>query len=217
MTGTTVSAADNAIFSIDAQGLRIAGNTVRSAGNAASWSGARRPATTARWWSITASRTSPTNPAAPGSTATPSMCFALITSWCAATAFKTRRSQRCAAMLRPTCKSSVTPATRSARSRSMPNSASKARDRQQHRGRRRGRRFGDQFQRRRPARRGAGQPDPQSRTHRPAGTDPNDGAGIGIGVEADTAVSGNSSRMRRTSASPPAGANICATSQLTPM
>jgi uncharacterized secreted repeat protein (TIGR03808 family) len=27
--------------------------------------------------------------------------------------------------------------------------------------------------------------------HRPAGTDPNDGAGIGIGVEADTAVSGN--------------------------
>jgi uncharacterized secreted repeat protein (TIGR03808 family) len=28
-------------------------------------------------------------------------------------------------------------------------------------------------------------------TRRPAGTDPNDGAGIGIGVEADTAVSGN--------------------------
>jgi uncharacterized secreted repeat protein (TIGR03808 family) len=27
--------------------------------------------------------------------------------------------------------------------------------------------------------------------HRPAGTDPNDGAGIGIGIEADTAVSGN--------------------------
>jgi uncharacterized secreted repeat protein (TIGR03808 family) len=29
------------------------------------------------------------------------------------------------------------------------------------------------------------------KTRRPAGTDPNDGAGIGIGVEADTAVSGN--------------------------
>jgi uncharacterized secreted repeat protein (TIGR03808 family) len=27
--------------------------------------------------------------------------------------------------------------------------------------------------------------------HRPAGTDPNDSAGIGIGIEADTAVSGN--------------------------
>src|SRR5580704_6424636 len=33
VTGTTISAADNAIFSIDAQGLRIAGNTVRNAGN----------------------------------------------------------------------------------------------------------------------------------------------------------------------------------------
>jgi uncharacterized secreted repeat protein (TIGR03808 family) len=33
VTGTTISAADIAIFSIDAQGLRIAGNTVRSAGN----------------------------------------------------------------------------------------------------------------------------------------------------------------------------------------
>src|SRR5580692_378777 len=33
VTGTTVSAADNAIFSIDARGLRIAGNTVRGAGN----------------------------------------------------------------------------------------------------------------------------------------------------------------------------------------
>ena len=33
VTGTTISAADNAIFSIDARGLRIAGNTVRSAGN----------------------------------------------------------------------------------------------------------------------------------------------------------------------------------------
>jgi len=29
------------------------------------------------------------------------------------------------------------------------------------------------------------------KTRRPAGTDPNDGAGIGIGVEADTAVTGN--------------------------
>src|SRR6202451_3624288 len=33
VTGTAISAADNAIFSIDARGLRIAGNTVRSAGN----------------------------------------------------------------------------------------------------------------------------------------------------------------------------------------
>jgi uncharacterized secreted repeat protein (TIGR03808 family) len=33
VTGNTVSAADIAIFSIDARGLRIAGNTVRSAGN----------------------------------------------------------------------------------------------------------------------------------------------------------------------------------------
>ncbi len=33
VTGTTISAADNAIFSLDARGLRIAGNTVRSAGN----------------------------------------------------------------------------------------------------------------------------------------------------------------------------------------
>ena len=31
---------------------------------------------------------------------------------------------------------------------------------------------------------------------RPAGTDPNDGAGIGIGVEADTAVTGNVDRER---------------------
>src|ERR1700719_3315629 len=33
VTGTTIIAADNAIFSIDARGLRIAGNTVRGAGN----------------------------------------------------------------------------------------------------------------------------------------------------------------------------------------
>src|SRR6202451_161894 len=33
VTGTTISAADIAIFSIDARGLRIAGNTVRGAGN----------------------------------------------------------------------------------------------------------------------------------------------------------------------------------------
>jgi uncharacterized secreted repeat protein (TIGR03808 family) len=33
VTGNTVGAADNAIFSIDARGLRIAGNTVRGAGN----------------------------------------------------------------------------------------------------------------------------------------------------------------------------------------
>ena len=33
VTGNTVSAADTAIFSIDARGLRIAGNTVRGAGN----------------------------------------------------------------------------------------------------------------------------------------------------------------------------------------
>ena len=33
VTGTTISAADNAIFSIDARGLRIAANTVRGAGN----------------------------------------------------------------------------------------------------------------------------------------------------------------------------------------
>jgi uncharacterized secreted repeat protein (TIGR03808 family) len=33
VTGNTVSAADNAIFSVDARGLRIAGNTVRGAGN----------------------------------------------------------------------------------------------------------------------------------------------------------------------------------------
>jgi uncharacterized secreted repeat protein (TIGR03808 family) len=33
VTGNTVAAADNAIFSIDARGLRIAGNTVRGAGN----------------------------------------------------------------------------------------------------------------------------------------------------------------------------------------
>src|ERR1700675_4082678 len=33
VTGTTISAADAAIISIDARGLRIAGNTVRGAGN----------------------------------------------------------------------------------------------------------------------------------------------------------------------------------------
>jgi len=33
LTGNTISAADAAIFSLDARGLRIAGNTVRSAGN----------------------------------------------------------------------------------------------------------------------------------------------------------------------------------------
>ncbi len=33
VTGNTISAADNAIFSTDARGLRIAGNTVRGAGN----------------------------------------------------------------------------------------------------------------------------------------------------------------------------------------
>ena len=33
VTGSTISSADNAIFSLDARGLRIAGNTVRSAGN----------------------------------------------------------------------------------------------------------------------------------------------------------------------------------------
>ena len=33
VTGNTVSAADNAIFSLDARGLRISGNTVRGAGN----------------------------------------------------------------------------------------------------------------------------------------------------------------------------------------
>ncbi len=33
VTGTTISAADIAIFSLDARGLRIAGNTVRGAGN----------------------------------------------------------------------------------------------------------------------------------------------------------------------------------------
>jgi uncharacterized secreted repeat protein (TIGR03808 family) len=33
VTATTIAAADNAIFSVDARGLRIAGNTVRGAGN----------------------------------------------------------------------------------------------------------------------------------------------------------------------------------------
>ena len=64
-------------------------------------------------------------------------------------------------------------------------------DRQQ-RGRwRRDRRRGHELQARRPARGRAGQRHPQSLPKRPAGTDPGDGAGIGIGVEADSTVSGN--------------------------
>ena len=64
-------------------------------------------------------------------------------------------------------------------------------DRQQRRRRRGAGRGRDQLQRRRPVGGGAGQRHPQSRTFRPAGADPNDPAGIGIGVEADTAVTGN--------------------------
>ena len=65
-------------------------------------------------------------------------------------------------------------------------------DRQQHGRRRRDRRLGHQFQRGRPARGRAGQLIRNLHCRRgPAGTDPGDGAGIGIAVEADTAVTGN--------------------------
>jgi uncharacterized secreted repeat protein (TIGR03808 family) len=49
VTGSTISAADAAIFSLDARGLRIAGNTVR---------GGTSPATTVRSSSTTASKAS---------------------------------------------------------------------------------------------------------------------------------------------------------------
>ena len=48
---------------------------------------------------------------------------------------------------------------------------------------------------------------------RPPGTDPNDSAGIGIGVEADTVVPAMSSRTCPMPASLPAGALICAMSR----
>jgi len=48
---------------------------------------------------------------------------------------------------------------------------------------------------------------------RPEGTDPNDGAGIGIAVEADSAVTGNVVEMRRWRASCSAMAATCATSR----
>ena len=47
---------------------------------------------------------------------------------------------------------------------------------------------------------------------RPAGTDPNHRPRLGIGVEADTAVTATPSRTRRPPASRSAGAGICATS-----
>ena len=64
-------------------------------------------------------------------------------------------------------------------------------DRQQHDRRRRHRRRGDQLQSRRPARGGAGQPDPQSHPEAPRRHRSERRQGIGIGVEADTAVTGN--------------------------
>ncbi len=58
VTGNTISAADAAIFSLDARALKIsAAITCAPPAITASWSGAARPATTARSSSTTASRT----------------------------------------------------------------------------------------------------------------------------------------------------------------
>ena len=94
---------------------------------AASWCIARRRATTARWSSTTASRTSPMSPAAPASTATPSTCSAPAMSSCAATASAAPPIRRCAAMPPPTSRSPATPRPTWARSRSIRSSASRAR------------------------------------------------------------------------------------------
>ncbi len=80
ITGNTIGAANNAIFSLDARGFGSPGTRCGAPAMAASWSGGRRRAMTARSSLTTALKASPTRPAVPASTATASMCFGPIMS-----------------------------------------------------------------------------------------------------------------------------------------
>ena len=128
VAGNTVNnAADYAIFSNDAAGLRIAGNTVRGAGNGGILVWRSKAGDDGTLVVDNRVENIRNNRAAPGNGATPSMFFARTMSSCAAIASATPRSRPCAAMPRPTFRSSATPVPASARSRCFPSSASRAR------------------------------------------------------------------------------------------
>ena len=164
VTGTTISAADAAIISIDARGLRIAGNTVRGAGNGGIlvWRSTAGDDGTL----VVDNRIENVANKSGGSGQYGNAINVFRANNVMVRGNRIRNAAFSAVRGNAASNLQILGNTCSAdrRSRALCRVRLRRRDdRQQHRRRRRCRRLGDQFQRGRPARRGAGQPDPQSR------------------------------------------------------